>query len=79
MIFSEAEIMSILKKSLPQKNYKDLKAVADTIISDAKHWQEADLNEHIHDDLERKVLYDICHRESNDNKQPKKMRLFFKK
>lgn len=78
MIFSEEEIITILKKSLPKANYKDLEVVAKSIIDHSEHWQEADLNEHIHDDVEMQVLHDICQRRSNSTKPPKQIRLFFK-
>ena len=58
--------------------YKDLEGVARSITNESKNWQEVDLNEHIHDEVETKVLHDICQRKSNNNRTPKNVRLFFK-
>lgn len=77
MMFSQEELISILKKSLPDKNYNDLSGIAQSIIGEGEHWQEVDLNEHIHDDLELSMLHDICKRESS-GKKPNNIRLFFK-
>ena len=78
MILSEEEVLTILKKSLPKTNYKDLEDVARSIAGKAEHWQEVDLDEHIHDEVETKTLHDICQRKSNNSNPPKKIRLFFK-
>ena len=78
MILSEEEIVAILKKSLPSTNYKDLGHIARSITTETKNWQEVDLNEHIHDEVETKVLHDICQRRSNNDRPPKNVRLFFK-
>ena len=78
MIFSNEEVFLILKKALPNADVKELDNIAQSIKEEGEHWQEADLNEHIHDELETKVLEEICRRESNQNNSPKAMRLFFK-
>ncbi len=78
MLFSEQEIVAILKKNLPKTDYKDLANVASSIVSKAEHWQEVDLDEHVRDELETKVLHDICKRKS-DGETPKDIRLFFRK
>ena len=78
MVFSEGEIVAILKKALPKADYKDLGNIAQSILSEGEHWQEVDLNEHIHDEVETKMLHDICQRKSGNNRPPKNVRLFFK-
>ena len=78
MVFSEEEVIAILKKSLPKADYKDLERVARSIAGQTGSWQEVDLNEHIHDEVETRVLHDICKRKANNNKTPKDIRLFFK-
>ena len=78
MILSEEEVITILKKALPKSNCKDLEGVARSITNESKNWQEVDLNEHIHDEVETKVLHDICQRRSNNDRPPKNVRLFFK-
>lgn len=79
MIFSEEEIFLILKKALPNVSSKELTNIVQSVRKEGEHWQEADLSEHIHDELEEKVLHDICRREANNEETPGKMRLFFKK
>ncbi len=78
MIFSEEEILAILKKELPEVNGKNLEDVAGSIIRSGKHWQEVDLDEHVHDDVKMQVLHDLC-KPTNNNEPPKDVRLFFKK
>ena len=78
MIFSEEDIIGILKKSLPNANYKDLESVAKSIVNTSDQWQEADLDEHIHDEVKKQLLHDICKQTSNNKKPPQDMRLFFK-
>ena len=77
MIFSEKEIITMLKKSLPKTDYKTMENVAKSLISEPQQWQEIDLNEHIHDEVETKILLDICKRKTN-NRPPKGIRLFYK-
>lgn len=77
MILSENEIITILKKELPKADYRQLASIATSITDHAKHWQEVDLNEHIHDDVEKDFLHEICKRESN-SKPFKGIKLFYK-
>ena len=79
MLFSEDELIAILKKSLPKTDYRSLETVAKQIINRSEHWEEADLNEHIHNDAEKRILEDICKRKTSSSKPPKNIRLFFEK
>lgn len=76
-MLSDEELILILKKALPKSNYQDLKDVVKSIRNETKNWQEADLHQHIHDEVETQILHDICQR-SNGGRKPKLMRLFFK-
>lgn len=75
-MLSESEIIAILKKSLPKSDSKSLESAAHSIVKEGAHWQEADLDEHIHDELESQVLHKICERQSQ--KKPGWIKLFFK-
>lgn len=77
MFLSEEEITAILKKALPKADYKDLGNIARMIVREGEQWQEVDLNEHIHDELEMQLLHDICKRKNN-NRPPQNIRLYFK-
>jgi hypothetical protein len=78
MFFSEEDIITILKRLLPNANYKDLDGVARSIMNEAEHWQEVDLNEYVRDETEREMLHDFCRRKSKNGGSPRKIRVFFK-
>lgn len=77
MIFNEDELITILKKHLPQTPAKDLESVARSILEESQHWQEVDLYQHLHDDVEEDLLQRICRRHAEDV-SPKKVRMFYK-
>lgn len=76
MLFSEEEVLAILKKNLPDKSSGELEGVARSIMEATEHWQEADLHEKLHDE-EVELLNQIC-KKKNPEKEPKEFRLFFK-
>lgn len=77
MLFSGDELFAILKRHLPKEDNKKIANITDPILDTAKHWQEVEIHEKMHEKVETRFLHDICNQHAQNQKK-KKIRLFYK-